>query len=114
MGGKIRGAAEGLGCVDLFVFSGIDPVLKDVEPHILAGMCSVCQHGLIGCGWAPVGHAFSESVNKQNPGCSLLIPVARVPFYTISRKSELSQVPLHPESPPDSTVLPSQQGVDTV
>lgn len=85
-----------------------------LNPHILVGVCSACQHGLYGCGWAPVGHVFSKSINKQNPGCSLLIPVPHVPFYTFSRKDELSQVPLYPGSSPGRTVLSSQHGVDTV
>lgn len=61
-----------------------------------------------------MGHVLSKSINKQNPGCSLLIPVARVLFYTFSRKSELSQVPLYPGSPPGRTALPSEHGVDSV
>lgn len=32
---------------------------------------------------------LSKSINKQDPGCSLFIPVARVPFYSL-RKERVS------------------------
>lgn len=59
--GLLRGA--GCVCVDLFIFSGINPVPKDAasrpdeSPHLLVILCAACQHGLYGRGCAPVGRA---------------------------------------------------------
>lgn len=57
-----------------------------LKPRLLVVMCTACQSGLCGCGCAPVGHVLSKLINKQNPRCSLLTPVAHAPFYALSRK----------------------------